>query len=361
MDAHPASIRTPDQRIRVFLSSTLRELEPEREAARAAIESLRLAPVMFELGARPHPPRSLYRAYLAQSDIFIGLYWQSYGWVAPDEEISGLEDEYRLSGGMPHLIYIKHPAPERDARLDELLTSIKRDDHSSYRGFSTPEELAELIVSDVATLLADRFDASRAPSAAPAPESALAIPAAYTSIVGRSGERDRLIEMIRTPGVRIVTIVGPGGIGKSRLAIEVAETIAATGREVAFAILESVTSPDRVISVIARAVGVRETGDEKLETQARDGAVRSRHAAGRRQHGAPARCDGRPGEPDHPAAAPAAARHEPLPAAGARGAHVRAGPARGARCRRFADGCRGLERRRPLRRAGDGDQRPRST
>ena len=76
MDAHPASIRTPDQRIRVFLSSTLRELEPEREAARAAIESLHLAPVMFELGARPHPPRSLYRAYLAQSDIFVGLYWR---------------------------------------------------------------------------------------------------------------------------------------------------------------------------------------------------------------------------------------------------------------------------------------------
>jgi predicted ATPase len=267
MDAHPASIRTPDQRIRVFLSSTLRELEPEREAARAAIESLRLAPVMFELGARPHPPRSLYRAYLAQSDIFVGLYWESYGWVAPDEEISGLEDEYRLSGGMPHLIYIKHPAPERDARLTELLNHIKRDDHSSYRGFSTPEELAELIVSDVATLLADRFDASRAPSAAPAPESALAIPAAYTSIVGRSGEREQLIEMLRTPGVRIITIVGPGGIGKSRLAIEVAETIAATGREVAFAILESVTSPDRVISMIARAVGVRETGDEKLETK----------------------------------------------------------------------------------------------
>ena len=97
MDAHPASIRTPDQRIRVFLSSTLRELEPEREAARAAIESLRLAPVMFELGARPHPPRSLYRAYLAQSDIFVGLYWQNYGWIAPDEKVSGLEDEYLLS------------------------------------------------------------------------------------------------------------------------------------------------------------------------------------------------------------------------------------------------------------------------
>ena len=63
------SIRTPDQRLRVFVSSTLKELAPERGAARVAIERLRLAPVMFELGARPHPPRDLYRAYLAQSDV----------------------------------------------------------------------------------------------------------------------------------------------------------------------------------------------------------------------------------------------------------------------------------------------------
>ena len=60
-------IRTPDQRLRVFVSSTLRELADERRAARAAIERLHLAPVMFELGARPHPPRALYRSYLAQS------------------------------------------------------------------------------------------------------------------------------------------------------------------------------------------------------------------------------------------------------------------------------------------------------
>lgn len=271
MGAHPASIRTPDQRIRVFLSSTLRELEPEREAARAAIESLHLAPVMFELGARPHPPRSLYRAYLAQSDIFVGVYWQSYGWVAPDEQISGLEDEYRLSNGMPHLIYIKQPAPEREARLEELLGRIRSDDTSSYRGFATPAELAELITADLATLLADRFDASRAPAqpgAAPSnPAAAPAIPAPFTSLVGRTAERDELVALLAAPGVRIVTVVGPGGIGKSRLAIEVAETVAAAGREVAFATLESVTSPDRVISVIARAVGVRETGDERLDSK----------------------------------------------------------------------------------------------
>src|SRR5215204_3178116 len=125
MDAHRASIRTPDQRIRVFLSSTLRELEPEREAARAAIESLHLAPVMFELGARPHPPRSLYRAYLAQSDIFIGLYWQSYGWVGPGMDISGLEYEFRLSKSIPRLLYVKTPAPEREPPLTAMIAELQ--------------------------------------------------------------------------------------------------------------------------------------------------------------------------------------------------------------------------------------------
>ena len=107
----PVAIRTPDQRIRVFISSTLDELATERAAVRQAIMQLRLTPVMFELGARPHPPRDLYRAYLAQSDVFVGIYWQRYGWVAPGSDISGLEDEEQLSAGKPRLIYLKQPAP----------------------------------------------------------------------------------------------------------------------------------------------------------------------------------------------------------------------------------------------------------
>ena len=59
------SIRTPDQRLRVFVSSTLQELSAERAAVSEAVRAIRLTPVMFELGARPHPPRDLYRAYLA--------------------------------------------------------------------------------------------------------------------------------------------------------------------------------------------------------------------------------------------------------------------------------------------------------
>src|SRR5215510_5900500 len=104
-----AAIRTPDQRLRVFVSSTLLELAEERAAVARAVSSLGLTPVMFELGARPHPPQELYRAYLAQSDIFIGLYWQRYGWIGPGMDISGLEDEFQLSGAMPRLLYIKAP------------------------------------------------------------------------------------------------------------------------------------------------------------------------------------------------------------------------------------------------------------
>ncbi len=81
-------IRTPDQRLRVFVSSTLQEVADERAAAKEAIQRIRLTPVMFEMGARPHPPRDLYRAYLAQSDVFLGIYWQRYGWIAPNETVS---------------------------------------------------------------------------------------------------------------------------------------------------------------------------------------------------------------------------------------------------------------------------------
>jgi hypothetical protein len=67
-------IRAPDRRLRVFVSSTLGELAEERRAVSRAVSALRLTPVMFEVGARPYPPAEVYRAYLAQADVFIGVY-----------------------------------------------------------------------------------------------------------------------------------------------------------------------------------------------------------------------------------------------------------------------------------------------
>jgi predicted ATPase len=264
----PAPIRTPDQRLRVFVSSTLKELEAERRAARAAIERLHLAPVMFELGARPHPPRSLYRSYLQQSDIFIGIYGERYGWVAPDEEVSGLEDEYRLSGSLPLLVYIREPSPAREPRLKELLADIRDDDRTSYKSFSSAEELEELIVADLATLLADRFVAT-GPSGTGAGDTAARpatrYPAPFTALIGRDDEVRAIHALLADPSVRLVTLVGPGGIGKSRLAIELAGQLAAEGKDVGFAALESLTQASGVLSAIARGIGVRDTGEMPLE------------------------------------------------------------------------------------------------
>jgi len=142
-----ASIRTPDQRLRVFVSSTLTELAEERSAVARAITALRLTPVMFELGARPHPPRELYRAYLTQSDIFIGLNWQRYGWIGPGIEISGLEDEFRLSHSMPRLLYVKTPAPDREPRLTAMIGELETAATDAYRTFSSSRELGRLVVT----------------------------------------------------------------------------------------------------------------------------------------------------------------------------------------------------------------------
>ena len=161
-------ILTPDQRVRVFISSTLEELAAERAAARRAIRRLHLVPVWYESGARPHPPRSMYRAYLEQSQVFVGIYWQRYGWVAPGMDISGLEDEYRLAAGKPMLLYLKRPAPDREPRLTEMIDSIRAAGTVSYRAFATPRELERLLADDLAVLLSESFAGAAAGAGAPA-------------------------------------------------------------------------------------------------------------------------------------------------------------------------------------------------
>jgi predicted ATPase/class 3 adenylate cyclase len=165
--ARPEMILTPDQRVRVFISSTLGELAPERVAARRAIAGLHLVPVWYESGARPHPPRSMYRAYLEQSQVFVGIYWQRYGWVAPGMEISGLEDEFRLAAGKPMLLYVKRPAPEQEPRLAAMIDGIRAAGTVSYRTFATPRELERLLADDLAVLLSESFAGAAVSTAVP--------------------------------------------------------------------------------------------------------------------------------------------------------------------------------------------------
>ena len=258
---------TPDQRVRVFISSTLKELEPERRAARDAIESLRMTPVMFELGARPHPPRDLYRSYLAQSHVFLGIYWERYGWIAPGEDISGLEDEYRLAGALPKLIYIKEPA-EREERLRGLLDAIRSDDDVSYKGFSTSEELRALVQDDLALMLTERFAAPAPAVPRAAAREADPFPVQPTPFVGRTGEVAALQGWLSSEDVRLVTLTGPGGIGKSRLAFEAARPLGDSFPDgMTPVLLGPLADASLVVPAIARALGIRESA-ERSTTEA---------------------------------------------------------------------------------------------
>jgi predicted ATPase len=255
-------IRTPDRRLRVFVSSTLGELADERQAVSRAISALRLTPVMFEVGARPHPPQDLYRAYLAQSDVFVGLYWQQYGWVGPGMEISGLEDEFELSRALPRLLYVKAPAPDREPRLTELLARIEAEASESYRHFRTPGELGRLVRDDLAMLLSERFAVARPSAAAPpSRRGPRPLPVDATSLLGREEAIEEVAGLVGRPGVRLVTLTGLGGIGKTRLAVTVGERLGDRfGAGTAFVPLAAVTDPGLVLAGVARAVGAELAG-----------------------------------------------------------------------------------------------------
>ena len=108
MDRFAVTSLTID-RLRVFVSSTIKECAAERAVVRDAIRAINHEPILFEdIGARPHPPRELYEARLEISQIFVGIYRESYGWIAPDMDVSEIEDEFRLAAarGMDRLVYV---------------------------------------------------------------------------------------------------------------------------------------------------------------------------------------------------------------------------------------------------------------
>jgi predicted ATPase len=249
--------------LRVFVSSTLGELAEERRAVARAVSALRLTPVMFELGARPYPPREVYQQYLAQSDVFVGLYWQRYGQPAPGVQVSGLEEEFDLSGGLPRLLYVKTPAPDRESRLADLLARIQEEASASYRHFRTPAELSRLVRDDLAVLLSERFTAGGAAPAAPAqpppaggPRGPGRLPVSTTSLIGRERAIGEVAGLLGRPGVRLVTLTGPGGVGKTRLAVAVGERLRDRfGAGTVLVPLEAITDPGLVLAAIGRAAG----------------------------------------------------------------------------------------------------------
>jgi len=103
------------------------------------------------------------------------------------------------------------------------------------------------------------------------------LPGGTTSLVGREQAIGELAGLLGQPGVRLVTLTGPGGVGKTRLALAVGERIGGHfGSGAVFVPLAGVTQPELVVGGIGRAVGADLAGTgaplQALAEQLGDGA-----------------------------------------------------------------------------------------
>ncbi|MGH2548958.1 MAG: hypothetical protein ACRDHN_06180, partial [Thermomicrobiales bacterium] len=96
------------------------------------------------------------------------------------------------------------------------------------------------------------------------------VPIPLTSLVGREVEIAAVLERLSDPALRLLTLTGPGGTGKTRLSMVSAHRLSPQFHHIHFVPLANANDVDHVPIAIARALGVRDAGRAPFEFSIRD-------------------------------------------------------------------------------------------
>ena len=97
------------------------------------------------------------------------------------------------------------------------------------------------------------------------------LPVPLTELLGRDADLLTLRQWLADPHARLITLIGPGGVGKTRLALELARSMADEGTpRVVFASLDAIQDPGLAACAIAEALGLADISASDLPRRARE-------------------------------------------------------------------------------------------